>query len=372
MMTRRDSALVLALVASLALVVLVGAPAFRLAATPAPSDPPVVAVDRPYRGRARPPRVDQPADGAYASRPTRCTAVRRARPERPRWQRGRISPHAGRPTRRAGPTFELREDVLARRPAGHRGRRLLHDPRPTGPRLRRPTLDLMGRGDGPCGRRADVRFTLDTPIGGFLQAATQPIAPAHLLADVPVTSCWTIPWRAAGRLGSVRAGQPRGRSRRAATIRGAQRRHTDGRSIRRSYRLSLATIAPTSRPELPRPYLDGIEFHYYEDGDALAADYAAGFLDAISGVDLAVPPTSPSSRQKPLLRYPGSTPSSRSCSTCALDIRPSRRPPPASGCYGRSIARRSSTMRTAVRVSAPTRSSRRARPCSRGVAGHPV
>jgi len=31
-----------------------------------------------------------------------------------------------------------------------------------------------------------VTFTLKTPLGGFLQALTQPIAPAHLLADVPV------------------------------------------------------------------------------------------------------------------------------------------------------------------------------------------
>ena len=50
-MTRRDSALVLVLVAALAVVaVLVGAPAFQPAATPAPSDAPVaVAVARPYR-----------------------------------------------------------------------------------------------------------------------------------------------------------------------------------------------------------------------------------------------------------------------------------------------------------------------------------
>ena len=31
-----------------------------------------------------------------------------------------------------------------------------------------------------------VVFTLETPLGGFLQALTQPIAPAHLLGDVPV------------------------------------------------------------------------------------------------------------------------------------------------------------------------------------------
>ena len=34
--------------------------------------------------------------------------------------------------------------------------------------------------------RRTVRFELTTPLGGFLQAATQPIAPAHLLEGVPV------------------------------------------------------------------------------------------------------------------------------------------------------------------------------------------
>ena len=46
---------------------------------------------------------------------------------------------------------------------------------------------------------------------------------------------------------------------------------------------SLATVAPTSRPEMPHAYLDGIEFQYYEDGDALAADYAV--LTVLRGPD---------------------------------------------------------------------------------------
>src|ERR1700730_10751305 len=33
-----------------------------------------------------------------------------------------------------------------------------------------------------------VRFDLVTPVGGFLQAATQPILPEHLLASVPVAT----------------------------------------------------------------------------------------------------------------------------------------------------------------------------------------
>ena len=58
---------------------------------------------------------------------------------------------------------------------------------------------------------------------------------------------------------------------------------------------------------MPRPYLDGIEFHYYDDGDALAADYAAGRLDAVSGVDPAVAADIAEPGDSRLLRYPGST-----------------------------------------------------------------
>ncbi len=39
-----------------------------------------------------------------------------------------------------------------------------------------------------------IVFSLRTPLGGFLQAATQPIAPAHLLADIPVAQLATTPF----------------------------------------------------------------------------------------------------------------------------------------------------------------------------------
>ena len=68
-----------------------------------------------------------------------------------------------------------------------------------------------------------VVFTLKTPLGGFLQAATQPIAPAHILAGVPVDQLRRPAVRPpADRVGSVRGRQPerrRGRARsRPSTI----------------------------------------------------------------------------------------------------------------------------------------------------------
>ena len=56
------------------------------------------------------------------------------------------------------------------------------EPRRTPARRRPRGARSRSRASGP--RR--VVFSLQTPLGGFLQALTQPLAPAHLLADVPV------------------------------------------------------------------------------------------------------------------------------------------------------------------------------------------
>ena len=67
----------------------------------------------------------------------------------------------------------------------------------------------------PVGMRTVV-FTLATPLGGFLQAATQPIAPAHVLAGIPVDQLVDDPLGPrADRLGTVRGDRPRQRHGRA-------------------------------------------------------------------------------------------------------------------------------------------------------------
>ena len=131
-----------------------------------------------------------------------------------------------------------------------------------------------------------VTFTLTTPLGGFLQAATQPIAPAHLLADVPVDALADHPFGT----------QPVGSGPFAladltdttaslvpvvATIDGGD--GSDGASPGASGD-SLATPGPTRRPEHPVPYLSGIEFTFFDDPEALSAAYRAGDLDAASGL----------------------------------------------------------------------------------------
>ena len=312
-MTRRDSALVLALVACLAIVaVLVGAPAFQPVATPAPTDPPVaVAVDRPYREGVlgHPESISPLTARSQADRDLVALLFAGLVRNGPN---GSLVPDLASRWSTSDDgrtwTFELRDDAF-----WHDGQPVtaadvsftihtLQDPDYAGPR----STSWSGVTVQAVGERT-VRFRLDTPIGGFLQAATQPIAPAHLLADVPVTSLsdnsfgerpvgsgpFTLVTRERDLVVLRPAEAPSGGTPMVAPSADP----TD----------SLATLAPTFRPDVPRPYLDGIEFHYYDDGDELAADYAAGRLDAVSGVDPAVAADIAEPSDSRLLRYPGST-----------------------------------------------------------------
>jgi peptide/nickel transport system substrate-binding protein len=156
-----------------------------------------------------------------------------------------------------------------------------------------------------------VALHLTTPLGGFLQAATQPIAPAHVLRDVapdviaddafgqgPVASG---PFRlvfldtqravlAALTPVDVSPGVPGGPN-------FGTPRPTD----------LLATTRPTPRDDVPVPYLANVEIRYYDDPATLRADWGAGVLDAASGLqpaDATALAASPGSR---LVRYPGTT-----------------------------------------------------------------
>jgi len=101
-----------------------------------------------------------------------------------------------------------------------------------------------------------VAFTLATPLAGFLQALTQPIAPAHLLADVPLDQLAEHPF---GR-------KPVG----------------SGPFALVSLTDEAALLEPATSMR-PMPYLPGIEFRFYRDPARLAADYRDGTLDGASG-----------------------------------------------------------------------------------------
>ena len=152
-----------------------------------------------------------------------------------------------------------------------------------------------------------VVFTLRTALAGFLQAATQPIAPAHLLAQVPVGLLGVDPFGrqpvGAGPFALVSLDAGRAELVPAVTV-----MSNGGPSASPSAGTdSFATPAPTERPSRPIPYLPAIEFRYFDTPSALADAYRAGELDAASGLSPALTAELASAKGSRLVRYPGST-----------------------------------------------------------------
>jgi len=154
----------------------------------------------------------------------------------------------------------------------------------------------------------EVTFTLTTPLGGFLQALTQPIAPVHLLGDVPVD---LLPEHPFGRqpVGSGPFSLIELTDTSASLVPAIVLPSIDEASPDPSARPtdSLTTPGPTVRPERPLPYLSGIELRFYTDPAALAASYRFGDLDAVSGLSPQLAAELGALDGSRLLRYPGST-----------------------------------------------------------------
>jgi peptide/nickel transport system substrate-binding protein len=216
-------------------------------------------------------------------------------------------------------TFQLRDDVV-----WHDGEpvtaedvaftiRVLQDPAYHGPAAG-SWNEVTVQATGPH----TVTFTLKTPLGGFLQAATQPIAPAHLLASVPIGD---LPDHPSGR-------QPIGSgpfaiaslTDDAAELIPAASLHVDGASgpgATPRATDSLASTPPVGRPTHPVPYLAGIEFRFFDDEQALADAYRSGSLDAASGLSPATARGLGAMDGSRTLSYPGAT-----LTTVLLNLRP--------------------------------------------------
>jgi peptide/nickel transport system substrate-binding protein len=156
-----------------------------------------------------------------------------------------------------------------------------------------------------------VELRLTTPLGGFLQAATQPIAPAHILGGIPVEELaddafgtqpvGSGPFKLVFMLSTkamLTASTPIQPLPEVGGDPGlATPRPTD----------SLASARATPKPDLAVPYLSTVEFRYYDDLEPLRTDWAAGDLHAVSGLqpgDAAALAATPGAR---LVRYPGTT-----------------------------------------------------------------
>jgi peptide/nickel transport system substrate-binding protein len=156
-----------------------------------------------------------------------------------------------------------------------------------------------------------VALHLTTALGGFLQAATQPIAPAHLLEAIPpdviaddafgqqpvASGPYKLVFLDAERavLAALTPPEPNDGEPNGPNF--STPRPTD----------SLASAAPTPHGDFPEPYLASFEIRYYDGVDALRADWDAGDLDAAAGLqpaDAASLAASPGAR---IVRYPGTT-----------------------------------------------------------------
>jgi ABC-type transport system substrate-binding protein len=142
-----------------------------------------------------------------------------------------------------------------------------------------------------------VQFDLAVPLGGFLQAATQPLLPAHLLGGVSVADLADAPFST----------RPVGDGPFALTDLTAQAAELVpvlGPLYAGSGPLATLGVGPVAPGQ---PLLAGLELRFYAGPDEAVAAYRAGEVDAVSGLspaaaaDLAMTPATR------LIAYPGTT-----------------------------------------------------------------
>jgi peptide/nickel transport system substrate-binding protein len=164
-----------------------------------------------------------------------------------------------------------------------------------------------------------ITFTLATPLGGFLQLATQPIAPAHLLVDVPIEALADDPFGrrpvGSGPFAIVELDDQQAILEPADA---AADPSTGSTAVAGGLPTdALATPAPTKRPTGTRPLLPQIEFRFFADAAALAKAFEAGDLDAASGLSPLEAGDAATKGNGRLIRYPGTT-----LTTVLLNLRP--------------------------------------------------
>jgi ABC-type transport system substrate-binding protein len=189
-----------------------------------------------------------------------------------------------------------------------------------------------------------VRFDLATPLGSFLQAATQPLLPDHLLHDVAATDLVTSPfddapvgsgpyrlvsWDAleahlerdptTGRPPDAPASTGPSVAATPTTVPSA----TGGSSAAPSATtapsasgtapaptaIASATPIPTLAPSPPAGSVqpEAIDLRFYNDATSLMSDYRAGLLDAASGLEASDAVQLAATAGSRLIEYPRTT-----------------------------------------------------------------
>ncbi len=132
-----------------------------------------------------------------------------------------------------------------------------------------------------------VRFELTTPLGGFLDLATQPIAPAHLLANTPPGSMADDPFGetpiGSGPYTIVELDRDHAALELSSLV-AAPAPDLASPSIGSSND-PLATVRPTPGSTSAQAVIPRLEFRYFDEAGPLEAAFRAGDLDAVSGLD---------------------------------------------------------------------------------------
>ena len=160
-----------------------------------------------------------------------------------------------------------------------------------------------------------VRFTLATPIAGFLAALTQALLPAHLLADMPFADLATSDFArlpvGTGPFSLVELDaehavlQP-------TTPAAGQMEPTPGPSLD-----SLASPYPAATAGRPSPYLERVEVSFFENEAAMADALRNGEIDGAAGFTPAAADALAGTNGLERLRYPTTT-----LSSVLLNLRP--------------------------------------------------
>ena len=128
-----------------------------------------------------------------------------------------------------------------------------------------------------------VQLTLQTPIAGFLAATTQPLLPAHLLADVPFADLATHEF-ATLPVGTGPYVLAELDDERAVLVPTALLPPPVEEPATTPSLDPLGTPAPAATPSRPVPYLERIEIHFFDDAEALAAALQSGVVDGAAGL----------------------------------------------------------------------------------------
>jgi peptide/nickel transport system substrate-binding protein len=129
-----------------------------------------------------------------------------------------------------------------------------------------------------------IRFELATPIGGFLDLATQPIAPRHLLGDTPPGDMADDAFGKEPIGSGPYAVDELDRDHAVLEATADQPGAATGGNPRPSGD-PLTTPGPIRRPGDVSVGLTVLEFRFFDDADALATAFRNGELDAASGLD---------------------------------------------------------------------------------------